>query len=261
MRTDDPNFILRLARDEADLEAAQRLRYRVFVEELGGSGALVDHARGLERDRFDPHFEHLILIDRRRDPSAGEHVVGVYRLMPPERVEKAGGYYSATEYDLGPLRRGGRRLLELGRSCVDRAYRTSPAMFHLWKGLGQYVVERDIDILFGVASFHGTDLDALAAPLSLLHHRHLAPPDLRVTAIGPDARRMDLLPPDRIDRVAAARQIPALIKAYLRLGGFVGERAFVDWAFNTVDVCLVMDTRRMSDEVKAQYTSHYQAVG
>ena len=33
---------IRLATDPADLLAAQRLRYRVFVEELGGDGALVD---------------------------------------------------------------------------------------------------------------------------------------------------------------------------------------------------------------------------
>ena len=119
-------------------------------------------------------------------------------------------------------------------------------MFHLWNGLADYVLERGIEILFGVASFHGTDPEALAEPLSYLHHHHLAPPEMRVRALPPHRQEMDLIPPDRLDRKAAMAATPALIKAYLRLGGFVGDGAFVDQAFNTTDVLLVMDTERMS---------------
>ena len=249
MTPNTPAFSLRLARDEADLHAAQRLRYDVFVRELGGDGTLVDHDAGLERDRFVPWFEHLLVIDEAR---AGA-VVGVYRLMPPEKRAEADQYYSEDEYDLSPLRATGRRLLELGRSCVHGDYRGGAAMFHLWQGLGAYVVEREIDVLFGVASFHGTNIEALKAPLSLLAARHLAPPDLRVRARSYQA--MNLVPVDQIDRVAAMRSVPALIKAYLRLGGFVGDGAFIDHAFNTTDVCLVMDTARMSESVTATYTA------
>ena len=111
MRADDPQLCLRLAQDASDLRAAQRLRYHVFVEELGGDGPLVDHAARLERDAFDPFFDHLILVDLRRDPALGEHVVGVYRLLPSDRLDRAGQFYSETEYDLGPLKATGRRLL------------------------------------------------------------------------------------------------------------------------------------------------------
>ena len=247
-----PEFTLRLARDEMDIRAAQRLRYRVFVDELGGDGALVDHDAGLERDRFDPHFDHLLLIDENRSVRAEDNVVGVYRLLPSDRVAQAGQYYSEDEYDLARLRESGRKLLELGRSCVDRDYRGGMAMFRLWQGLADYVLDREIEILFGVASFHGTDVAALAEPLSLLHHNHLAPPELRVRARA--FQGMDLVAPDDIDRVGAMRAVPALIKAYLRLGGFVGEGAFVDRAFNTIDVCLVMDTERMSATARATFT-------
>ena len=149
------------------------------------------------------------------------------------------------------MRRSGRRLLELGRSCLHRDYRGGAALFHLWQGLATYVERHGIEILFGVASFHGTDVQAMAQPLSLLHHRHLAPPHLRVRARA--FQPMDLLPQDRIDRRTAMLQIPPLIKAYLRLGGCVGDGAFVDHAFNTVDVCLVMDTARMTERQKALY--------
>lgn len=258
MISDDPHFELRLARDEADVMAAQRLRYRVFVEELGGSGTLVDHDRRLERDAFDPVFDHLILIDKRRDAATLDHVVGVYRLLRSEVADEFGRYYSESEYDLTVLKRSGRRLLELGRSCVDSDYRGGTAMFHLWNGLADYVYDHRIEVLFGVASFHGTDIEALRMPLAYLHHHHLAPESLRVRAQPAHFQRMDLISEDQLDRKAAMVGTPALIKAYLRLGGFVGEGAFIDHEFNTTDVCLVMDTERMSARHKGFYTRKYE---
>ena len=245
-----PRFHVELAREAADIEAAQRLRYAVFVEELGGDGPLVDHAARLERDRFDPYFDHLILRDR----AQGGTVVGVYRLLRSEAAARAGQFYSEDEYDLAPLRSSGRRLLELGRSCVARPYRGGEALYHLWQGLARYVARHDTEVLFGVASFHGTDVGMLAQPLSLLHHRHLAPPALRVRARPEHLQRMDLVPEEALDRAVAMRAVPALIKAYLRLGGCVGEGAYVDHAFNTTDVCLVMDTAQLSAQQRARYT-------
>lgn len=240
------SLILRLARDARDLRAAQRLRYEVFVQELGATGASVDHAAQLERDAYDAHFDHLLLIDTRRDPDLLQDVVGAYRLLPPERVASAGGYYSENEFDLGELRASGRRLVELGRSCVHRDLRGGAAMFLLWNGLAEYVLERGIEVMFGAASFHGTDGAALAKPLSYLHHFHRAPVGLRVTA-RPE-HRLDLapLPQDQLTRAEAMAGIPPLIKAYLRLGGHVSDGAWVDQDFNTIDLCLVMDTARMS---------------
>lgn len=243
----DTGFTVRLADGMADLEAAQRLRYKVFVEELGGDGALVDHQNRLERDRFDPFFDHLLLIDDARDGA----VVGVYRVLRDDQAKAAGQFYSEDEYDLTPLRESGRRLLELGRSCLHPDYRGGAALLHLWQGLGDYVARHKIEILFGVASFHGTDVSAIAAPLSILHHRHLAPPELRVRSRK--FQKMDLVAEADLDRRSAMLGIPALIKSYLRLGGFVGEGAFVDHAFNTTDICLVMDTARMSVRQSTRY--------
>lgn len=239
--TATPIFTVRQAASAEDLRAAQALRYEVFVAELGGGGPMVDHAARLERDRFDPHFDHLLLCDEARP---GAPVVGVYRLLRDDRAAEIGQFYSEDEYDLAALRSTGRRLLELGRSCLHRDYRGGAGMMHLWQGVADYVQRHGIDILFGVASFHGTDPAALAHPLSNLHHRHLAPEALRVRSRA--FQSMDLLPEDAIDRPRAVRETPALIKAYLRLGGTVGEGAFVDRAFNTTDVCLVLDTERLN---------------
>ncbi|MEM7091187.1 MAG: GNAT family N-acyltransferase [Pseudomonadota bacterium] len=243
------SFTVKIAGTEDELRAAQRLRYDVFVRELGGSGALVDHDQGLERDRFDPYFDHMLLTD----DQTGQ-LVGVYRLMRGEKAAQLGQFYSEDEYDLTALRSGGRKLLELGRSCLHPDYRGGMAMFHLWTGLADYVAEHDIEILFGVASFHGTDVTDLAQPLSMLHHGHLAPEDLRVRAQPDHFQPMDLLAREDVDRRQAMLAVPSLIKAYLRLGGYVGEGAFVDHAFNTTDVCLVLDTARMSERQRSRYT-------
>ncbi len=250
MNRPDPVFETRLADSPQDLEAAARLRYAVFIEELGGDGPLVDHARRLEADRFDPFFEHLLLFDRSRPE--GDQVVGLYRMMQAEGARAAGQFYSEDEYDLSPLRSSGRRLLELGRSCLLPAYRGGEAMYHLWHGLAGYVEARGIEILFGVASFHGRDPAAHAEALSLLHHRHLAPPELRVRSRA--FQPMDLMPAEAVDARAALLATPALIKAYLRLGGWVGEGAFIDADFNTIDICLILDTGRMNARQAALYT-------
>ena len=241
-----PIFDVSLARDEAETAEALRLRYDVFVREMGADGPMVDHARGLERDRFDAHARMLVLRDVAR-PS-GQRIVGVYRLIGPD-----GPFYSEQEFDLSPLRATGRRLLELGRSCLHPAYRGGSAMYHLWHGLAGLVAEEGVDVLFGAASFPGTDPARLAAPLALLHHNHLAPAELRVRARA--YQSMDLAPAETIDRLHAMRAVPALIKAYLRLGGFVGDGAFVDRGFNTVDVCLILDTARMNARQRAIYTT------
>lgn len=250
-----PDFKVQAAVNKADLQAAQRLRYDIFVQELGADGPMVDHSARLEQDRFDPFATHLLLRDLSRDP--GNNVVGVYRLLSGVAASAAGQFYCEDEYDLTPLRQSGKRLLELGRSCLHRDYRGGAGMMHLWQALSAIVAEQNIDILFGVASFHGTDPDTLAGPLSLLHHRHLAPKNLRVTARGSTAQPMNLIGADRIDRVAALRDTPALIKAYLRLGGVVGDGAFVDHAFNTTDICLILPT----DAVGAKQRRMYQADG
>lgn len=254
MEIDAGRFTVRLARDETDIAGAQRLRYRVFVEELGAAANDDERALRREIDEYDDHFEHLVLIDNdcvSEDPL--DRVAGAYRLMTRERARAGIGFYGSTEYDLGKLERLDREVVELGRSCVGAEVRGGAAMHLLWSGLGEYVTSRKIEIMFGVASFHGSDPEPLAHALSHLHHNHLAPEDLRVRARDDSYTEMNRMPAEAVDRKLAARQIPALIKAYLRLGGFVGEGAFVDHDFNTVDVCLLMDTTRMVSRYRDFY--------
>ena len=252
MNTARASYTLKLAENEAELLAAQRLRYRVFVEEMGAVADSGSRRDRLERDRFDRLFDHLILIDQSAH-SDEESVVGVYRLLRSEVAANGLGFYGEREFDLSAITNSGRSSVELGRSCVDKAHRNGPAMALLWSGLAEYVLSHDIEILFGTASFPGQDIDTMAHGLSYLHYNYLAPSDLRVSANTDHFCPLGVLPADKVDRTTALKQIPSLIKGYLRLGGYVGSGAWRDTAFNTIDVCLLLDTARMSKRHRAYY--------
>lgn len=245
-------YQVRFAQGEDEVRQAQRLRYEVFVDELGGDGPIVDHAARREIDSFDPYADHLILCDAAR--AVDDQVVGAYRLMTSQTAVAAGGFSSAAEYDLSPLTQSGQRLLELGRSCIRAEYRRGPALLLMWQALAAHVIDTDIDVLFGVASFHGTDVQSLAQPLSYLHQTYLAPCTSRPVVNPASAQRMDLLPPDQIDRKTALARMPPLIKSYLRLGGRVGQGAYIDRAFNTVDVMMVVEMANVPAKELAFYT-------
>lgn len=254
LRLEAGRFTVRMAETDDDVAAAQRLRYRVFVEEMGADASDEDRALRRERDAFDAHFDHLLLVDEEAKPEDPlDNVVGVYRLLRGAVAKSGVGFYGDAEYDLTKIKQYPRETMELGRSCVDAAYRGGAAMHLLWTGLGHYVADHDVEVMFGVASFHGADPAPLAQSLSYLHHNHLAPEDLRVRTQPEFFVPMDIVALEDINRLEAVKAIPALIKGYLRLGGFVGEGAYVDHAFNTVDVCLLMDTARMVDKYKNFY--------
>jgi L-ornithine Nalpha-acyltransferase len=244
---------VRLATSSADIDAAQALRYRVFYEALGARAANGCAVERRDVDRFDEDCDHLLVLDRGRGRGP-EAVVGTYRLIRRAAAARLGGFYSAGEYDIARLLEHPGEILELGRSCVDAAYRQRPTMQLLWSGIAAYVFHHDIGLMFGCASLSGTDLDALAAPLAYLYHRHLAPPPLRPRALAPRYVDMRRLRPEAVDPASALAALPPLIKGYLRLGGFVGDGAVVDEQFNTTDVCVVVKT----DLVAEKYSRHYE---
>ncbi len=237
------DYRVSLAANGPDLLAAQRLRYQVFVQELGGTGPMVDHQNQLERDKFDDHCDHLILWHQ-------DQAVGVYRLMNAAQAEAAGRFYTQSEFDISSLLNSGRQLLEVGRSCLAADHRQGVGMMVLWSALADFVLGSGAQVLFGVASFHGSDAAAHGDPLAVLHAQHVAPAELRPLAREPSfSPRCEVL-----NRKDAMRQMPALIKAYLRLGGCIGQGAYIDRAFNTTDVCLVLDVENMTPLQRSIYT-------
>jgi L-ornithine Nalpha-acyltransferase len=244
---------VRLAESAADIDAAQALRYRIFYERMGARALPEMARRQRDFDAYDPICDHLLVLDHDRG-SGADAVVGTYRLIRREAAQHHGAFYSSAEYDISPLIDYPGEILELGRSCVEPAYRGRPAMQLLWAGIAAYVFHHDIALMFGCASLPGTDADALAQPLSYLFHHHLAPAALRPRARPEQYLDMARLDRNAMDPVRAAAALPPLIKGYLRLGGFVGDGAVIDHQFNTTDVCVVVKT----DLVNQKYARHYE---
>ena len=247
------NLGVRVADAAAEIDAVQALRYRVFYQEMGAKADIATAASLRDRDAFDAVADHLLVMDHAIGDGP-EGVVGTYRLIQREAAARLGRFYSADEYDITPIMGFPGRILELGRSCVDAAYRGRVAMQLLWRGIAAYVFHYQIDLMFGCASLHGTDPSALAADLTYLYHNHLAPPAVRPRALPHRYVEMRRMSPERLDPKRVQSQLPPLIKGYLRLGGFVGDGAVIDRQFNTTDVAVVVKTDLVTDK----YYRHYE---
>ncbi|MFG1297507.1 l-ornithine N(alpha)-acyltransferase [Xanthobacter variabilis] len=250
---------VRLARTARDVRRAQRLRYKVFYEEMS---ALPDAATRLARrdmDSFDTICDHLLVLDYdagkmvlgRRKPK----VVGTYRVLKQDVAVRHGGFYTQGEFDVAPIiaAHPNLRFLELGRSCVLKPYRNKRTVELLWHGVWTYILRNKIDVMFGCASLEGTDPDAMALPLSFLHHNALAPEEWRARALPGRRVEMNRMAKADISPKAALQSLPPLVKGYLRLGGFVGDGAVVDQQFGTTDVLIILPVSVLSP----RYVEHF----
>lgn len=251
---------VRLAETDSEVEAAQRLRYRVFYEEMSAVPGPAMREQGRDFDQFDNYCDHVLVVDRAAIEDDGQPaVVGTYRVMREPDARRAGGFYSSGEYNISGLLSGGTegmRLLELGRSCVLKAYRSKPATMQLlWRGVMMYVSRFSIDTLFGCASLAGTDAAALALPLSYLNHYHAMRGPVRVRARNELYVAMDLLPKDEFDPRDARRALPPLIKGYLRAGAQIGDGAVIDRQFGTTDVFIYLPIAKLDSRYRHRFAA------
>lgn len=257
---------VRLASGRGDVKRAQRLRYSVFFEEMAAKATVLAAMRRRDEDPYDALCDHLLVVDTaiRRDPKAwgGKRkadVVGTYRVLRQEVARLNQGFYTQGEYDIAPLvaRKGDLSFLEVGRSCVLKPYRTKRTVELLWHGLWTYIREVKADVLIGCASFAGTDPRSHAMALSFLHHNALAPEEWLCRAHDRLRVDMNMVPREALDMKAALKAMPPLIKAYLRLGAWVGDGAVVDKQFGTTDVLIVLPVAR----IDPRYFEHFGAPG
>ncbi|MCI4678092.1 GNAT family N-acetyltransferase [Rhodoblastus acidophilus] len=249
---------LRLATRKSEIRKAQRLRYRVFFQE---GGATADATAALVRRdlcRFDKVCDHLLVIDhatRNRFGKAKPKVVGAYRLLRQEVAQKHFGFYSAQEFDIGPLlaRHPNSRFLELGRSCVLAEYRGKKTIEMLWRGIWAYVKHHRIDAMIGCASLEGSDPSRLASQLGFLHHFAKARPEWIVRPLPERFIAMDSLPRAAVDPKRALAALPPLIKGYMRVGAKFGDGAVVDRQFGVTDVFVVMPIA----EIEGRYIEYF----
>ncbi len=238
----------RFAATEREIEAAFRLRHAVFVQEMGARPSFDagDRERGnLERDAHDAQCRHLLVLDE-------EDVVGTYRIVSAIAGDGAARFYSASEFDLAPLlsASAGKQVMEFGRSCIARPYRTRRTMELLWHGAWATAVADNVAVMFGCASLPGIEIEDHRESFAWLAEHALAEPERDCPAAfdGIDMRDAQT---ELTSRTFA--KLPPVIKGYLRLGAKVASHAVRDVAFGTTDVLIVLDV----SAIAPRYLAHY----
>lgn len=256
---------VRLAISKSDLKQSQRLRYRVFYEEMSAIPTKSAMLSRKDVDAYDPICDHLLVVDKSEGAAKSARkwtgkpsVVGTYRLLRQEVAQHYGGFYTQGEYDINALiaaKGPDCRFVELGRSCVLKPYRNKRTLELLWHGIWSYVREHESHVMIGCASFPGTDPTAHATALSFLHHFASAPEEWRVKAHDRLHVDMNMIPKSEINHRAALKALPPLIKGYLRLGAYIGEGAVIDHQFGTTDVLIILPV----EAINTRYFSHFGA--
>lgn len=234
-----------LATSAEDIDAAQHLRYQVFVDELGAR--IGNPSAERDRDCFDPWCEHLVVRDE-----ASNAIVGTYRILTAERARRIGSFYSETEFDLTRLKRLRSGICETGRACIHPSYRTGPTIMLLWQGIAALMRERGCHYLIGCASISMADGGADAVQVwRNTTATHLAPIEYRVFPRHPLLVREEAA--TSATAVPRAVRTPALLRAYLRIGAWIGGEPAWDPDFNTADLFVFLPLAR----VEARYARHY----
>lgn len=235
-----PRLQVELALSERQVRESFALRYRVFIQELG---AKIDCAvPQQESDSFDAFCHHLLV----RDLSTGQ-VVASTRILTDTQAQLAGGFYSAHEFDLALLDGVQGRVMEIGRTCVDAAYRNGATISTLWSGLAQFMENNRFAYLMGCASIPMRDGGIQAAAImNELREKYLTEPAFRVQSHHP-------LPTIPAESQTGEMKMPPLLKAYLRLGAKIGGEPFWDRDFNTADVFIWLERKNL----QARYLRHF----
>lgn len=234
------NLIVRFAESKAEILQAQKLRYRVFAEEMGAR--LTVQVPGVDEDHYDAFCRHLIVCDVDKS-----RVVGTYRVLTPQGAIDAGGYYSANEFDLTPLMPYRDKIVEIGRSCIDVDYRSGAVITMLWTELTRFLVNNQYSYLMGCGSIllEGEGHNA-ANVYNQLRQKHLTDEALRVTPRNPMANIEQLINDDPVE-------LPPLIKGYLRVGAKICGEPSIDHDFNTADVLLLISI----EQINRRYARHF----
>ena len=229
-----------LAHNQTEVREAQRLRYKVFAEEMGAH--VKGGTTGIDSDMFDAHCEHLIV----RDTGTGQ-VVGTYRILSPSAAQRLGGYYADEEFDLTRLNHLREQTVEIGRSCVHMNYRSGGTIALLWSGIFRYMQTHGYQYIIGCASVGMADggLNAVAI------YRRLAANSLSPVEYRAFPRCE--LPLDAYTEATVESRLPPLIRGYLKVGAYVCSAPAWDPDFNTADLLMMLPMAR----IDPRYPRHF----
>ena len=234
-------YDVRLAQSDEEVRAAQKLRYEVLFKESGGRITKEMLNVGREEDEWDDIAYHVVVVDSKND----NQVVGTIRLVSNDSLVEGQSFYTEHAFNLDGMRNHYEKTVELSRACVSPEGRGGAILMLLWKFTMQFIEQNDFDVLFGCASFHGTDYHEHTEILSYLHAKHLATPELMP------------IPKDSVQSVAIEDfssepgsgknrgKVPTMLRGYLKVGARISDHAIIDPVFNTTFVVIYVDVKEM----------------
>lgn len=235
------NILIKLAETKKEYDQIWKLRYHELLLNYNNNSV---NEEEVDKDEYDEVCDHLIAIDTTKD-----EVIGTYRLIKKSHLNKLKTFLTETEFNIDALKH--LEILEVGRAVVKEAYRDGVTIGLLWKGVIRYAVTESVDVMIGTASFHGIDPMIYKESLSYLYDNHLSKKEIRCVANPDSSSPLKLI--DEYDAEAAKALLPPLIKGYLRLGATIGDGAYIDVSFNSVDVLIVL----MINEINPRYLKRY----
>ncbi len=235
------HYDVRLAQSVEEIHAAQNLRYEVLFKESGGeiSREMLNAER--EEDEWDEIAYHVVVLDRKRD----NEIVGTVRLVSGNALKQDQRFYTESAFNIDALLNHYDSTLELSRACVSPTGRGGAILMLIWKFTMQFIAENKYQVLFGCASFAGTDYRQHTEILSYLYHKHLAKPELmpnpreNVKSVAIEDFQS---PPGKGKQRG---QVPTLLRGYLKIGARISEHAIIDPVFNTTFVAIYVDANEM----------------
>ena len=238
-------FLVKLAETENELEQAYRLRYLDLILEYNENPK---SSSGIDTDIYDTYCDHLIVIDMKTN-----EVVGNYRLIRKEHLYHLKKYITESEFNIDNIKSDDYDILELGRAVVKKDFRQANVISLLWKGIITYAVSFNIKFMFGTASFHGIDPNLHKKEFSYLYHYKRPEERLKTYARSNASTNMNLLSIEEVDEVTVYKELPPLVKGYLRLGAVVSEDAYIDYSFNAIDVLILLEIEKVSPRYLNKY--------
>lgn len=235
------HYDVRLAQSLQEIQAAQNLRYEVLFKESGGQVSREMLTAQREEDEWDEIAYHVIVVDRKKQDA----IVGTVRLVSSEALAEGQNFYTEHAFDLSGLLGHYGKALELSRACVSPQGRGGAILMLMWKFVMQFIAENKYEVLFGCASFAGTDYLKHTEILSWLYHKHLAKPEL-MPKVKDSVQSVDIEEFESTPGKGKERgQVPTLLRGYLKIGARISDHAVIDPVFNTTFVAIYVDTIEM----------------
>ncbi len=234
-------FLVKIAENQKEVKAAQRLRFKVFNVEMK-RGLSSSYESGLDIDEYDEVCDHILIIDKKKNEA-----IGTYRLLLRLRLKGEKRFYSEGEFDLRNIRKLKGEILEMGRSCVHKDYRRNSIVALLWSEIIKYIKEHRVEYIIGCPSLYTDELLEINKIYTLMKKSYFAPEELRV---WPRAARALKGIRDNIEIGREEKniflKIPSLVRSYIKVGAYVCGEPARDDEFHTVDFFMLLEVAKIS---------------